>query len=84
MITKFRSVERSQVTESLESQAEHFWSGGGNGVCGEGLDFNRKMWVIKKEMDEIMTMFSCDLTELPIYIIIPFIKELKIYSTDDN
>lgn len=51
MITKFRSVERSQVTESLESQAEHFWSGGGNGVCGEGLDFNRKMWFIKKEMD---------------------------------
>lgn len=51
MITKFRSVGRSQVTESLESQAEHFWSGGGNGVCGEGLDFNRKMWFIKKEMD---------------------------------
>lgn len=56
---KFRSVERSQITESLESRAEDFGSGGR--VCGGGgMDFNRKMWVIKQQRGEIMTTFSRD------------------------
>lgn len=59
MTTKFRSAERSWITESIESWAEDFGSGGGSGMGGKGIGF-RKMWAITQKRGKIMTVFSCD------------------------
>lgn len=55
---KFTSVDWSQITEKSGKLSLDF--GYGAGVVGRRRgrqDFNRKMWLIKQERDEIMTVF---------------------------